>query len=42
MYDLQVGTFTIQFSKPGYVTLNAPFTLTGNKFNDASVRLARF
>jgi hypothetical protein len=41
MYDLQVGTFTMQFSKAGYVTLNRSFTLTGDKFNDASVTLVR-
>ena len=41
LYDLELGTFTIQFSKPGYETLNAPFTLTGDKFNDVSVRLVR-
>jgi Carboxypeptidase regulatory-like domain len=42
LYDLELGTFTIQFSNSGYVTLNTPFTLTGDKFNDASVKLVRF
>ena len=41
MYDLQVGTFTMQFSKAGYVTLNRSFTLTGDRFNDASVTLVK-
>lgn len=42
LYDLEPGTFTMQFSKTGYVTMQAPFTVTGDRFNDASVRLVRF
>ena len=41
MFDLQVGTFTMQFSKAGYVTLNRSFTLTGDTFNDASATLVK-
>lgn len=40
-YDLEVGTFTVRFSKPGYATLTRTFTVTGDKFNDLSVGLTR-
>jgi hypothetical protein len=41
LYDLEPGTFTVRFSKPGYVTTDRSFTLTGDKFNDLSITLAR-
>jgi hypothetical protein len=41
LYDLEVGTFTVRFSKSGYATLARTFTITGDKFNDLSVSLTR-
>jgi len=41
LYDLEVGTFTIRFSKSGYASLTRTFTITGDKFNDLSVSLTR-
>jgi Carboxypeptidase regulatory-like domain len=40
-YDLEVGTFTVRFSRNGYTTLDQPFVLTGDKFNDLSVTLVK-
>lgn len=40
-YDLEPGTFTVRFSRNGYATLDQPFVLTGDKFNDLSVTLAK-
>jgi len=41
LYDLEVGTFTVRFSKSGYASLIRTFTITGDKFNDLSVSLTR-
>jgi Carboxypeptidase regulatory-like domain/Bacterial Ig-like domain (group 2) len=41
LYDLELGTFTMRFSRSGYATVDRPFTLTGDKFNDASATLVR-
>lgn len=40
-YDLEIGTFTIRFSRDGYVTLERSYTLTGDTFNDFSVTMVK-
>ena len=39
LYDLEIGPFTVRFSRAGYATLDQPFTLIGDRFNDVSVVL---
>ena len=39
MYELQLGTFTVRFSKPGYVTVNRTAFLSGDKFTGLDVQL---
>jgi len=39
-YNLQTGTFTLRFSKTGFVTTERTFTLTGSQFNSLDVTLA--
>jgi hypothetical protein len=41
LYDLEVGTFSVRFTKPGYASVTRTFTITGDKFNDLSVSLTR-
>jgi carboxypeptidase family protein len=41
LYDLELGTFSVRFTKPGYSSLTRTFTLSGDKFNDLSVSLTR-
>jgi Carboxypeptidase regulatory-like domain len=41
LYDLELGTFTVRFTKSGYASLTRTFTITGDKFNDLSVSLTR-
>jgi hypothetical protein len=41
IYDLEPGTFTIRFSKPGYVTGDRIAVLPGNRFVSLDVELAR-
>jgi hypothetical protein len=41
LYDLEVGTFRVQFSRPGYTTAEETFVLTGDKFNSLDVFLTR-
>jgi hypothetical protein len=40
-YDLELGTFTIRFSRSGYVTMDRSFTLIGDKLNDFSVTMVK-
>jgi hypothetical protein len=41
LYDLEPGTFRVQFSKPGYVTTERTFVLTGESFNGLDAFLNR-
>ena len=41
LYDLELGTFTVRFTKSGYVSVTRTFTITGDKFNDLSVSLTK-
>jgi len=41
IYDLEPGTFTIRFSRPGYVTVDRIAVLPGNRFVSLDVELAR-
>jgi hypothetical protein len=41
LYDLELGTFRVQFSKPGYVTTERTFVLTGESFNSLDAFLNR-
>ena len=39
MYELEPGTFTVQFSKPGYVTSTLRASLPGDRFVSLDARL---
>ena len=41
LYDLEIGTFRVRFSRPGYVTVERTFVLTGESFNSLDVFLIR-
>jgi hypothetical protein len=41
IYDLEPGTFTIRFSKPGYVTVDRVAVLPGNRFTSLDVEMVR-
>ena len=41
LYDLELGTFSVRFTKQGYSSVTLTFTITGDKFNDLSVSLTR-
>ena len=41
LYDLQPGTFTMRFSKSGYLTADRIFVLTGDKLSGLDVSLER-
>jgi Carboxypeptidase regulatory-like domain/Bacterial Ig-like domain (group 2) len=41
LYDLTLGAFRVRFSKPGYVSAERNFLLTGETFNSLDVFLNR-
>ena len=41
MYDLELGTFTVRFTKTGYNTLDQSVTLSGDKFTGLDAQLTR-
>ena len=41
LYDVELGTFSVRFTKQGYSSVTVTFTITGDKFNDLSVSLTR-
>jgi hypothetical protein len=41
MYELQLGTLTVRFSKPGYVIADRTAFLSGDKFTGLDVQLQR-
>ena len=41
LYDLQPGSFTVRFSRAGYTTKDAAYTLTGRTFNNLSLELVK-
>jgi hypothetical protein len=41
IYDLQTGTFTVQFTKTGYATAERQFVLPGDRYNSLDVTLTR-
>ena len=40
-YDLDIGAFTLRFTKSGYVSAERTFTLTGDHYNSLDVALTR-
>ena len=41
MYELQLGTFKVRFSKPGYATVDRTAFLSGDKFTSLDAQLQR-
>jgi hypothetical protein len=40
-YGLDLGTFTVRFTRSGYMTLDRSYTLTGDKLNSLSVSMVK-
>ena len=41
LYDLELGTLRVHFSRPGYLTRERTFVLTGESFNSLDAFLVR-
>jgi hypothetical protein len=39
LYDLEIGTFTVRFTKPGYATAERQFFLPGDRYNGLDITL---
>ena len=41
LYDLETGTFTVRFTKSGYLSTERSYNLPGDRFNSLDARLSR-